>query len=287
MKFSILNSRISSILKFSFKSLPFLALIFAALTAAANSDGKNPLSGDKAIADDSLELAAPKLVVGGVKDSETESSPANLAADNVAGLGANSDEAGNDQIGTSIDAVDTVEKTKVDTAKMKESEIPVLTNSKDVKKGAGGQFQRLIITLGVLFTVLGGAVFALKRWTAKAGSKSTNTRIQILTQHHLGPKKSLAIIQVAGESILIGITDHSITMLKSLALIDDEIPENMPRNFDGALDEMEFENGQGDEGYDRPVRTRRDRSEDDEFAMQGLSEIRDKVSNRLRSLKNF
>ncbi len=61
--------------------------------------------------------------------------------------------------------------------------------------------------------------------------------LKILSQHYLGPKKSLAIVRVAGESILIGVTDQNISMIKALSLLDDELPNVLPKNFEDALTE--------------------------------------------------
>lgn len=119
-----------------------------------------------------------------------------------------------------------------------ESEIPVFSTAPSEKKAAAMGIERLVITLVVLCVLLGAAIFGLKRWSLRRKQTSTSpTKIQVLTQHYLGPKKSLAIIQVAGEAVLIGITDHNISMLKTLALIDDEVPGVVPRNFDEALNE--------------------------------------------------
>ena len=60
-------------------------------------------------------------------------------------------------------------------------------------------------------------------------------QIKVLSQHYLGPKRSLAIIHVAGESMLVGITDSNISMIKSLSLIDDEVPTTVPKTFADAL----------------------------------------------------
>lgn len=184
----------------------------------------------------------------------------------VAALGATPQVAG----GVASDSV-----VKPDTNKLSEAEIPVLATVKDTKRAAGGDYGRLIITLGVLTVLLGGASFAVRRWAGKKTNKKENTRIQVLTQHHLGPKKSVAILQVAGESILVGITDHNISMLKTLSLIDDEVPASVPRNFDRALDDYEET-----DSYERE-------RESDEFAVRGLSDIRDVVSTRLKSMRNL
>ena len=159
-----------------------------------------------------------------------------------------------------------IEIPKKDLAKLPENQIPVLTENKDAKKPSGNQLHRIMITLGVLATVLGGLTYGLRRYANRGTGPKSNTKIRVITQHALGPKKSLMIVQVAGESILLGVTDHNISMIKQLSLIDDEIPENIPRNFDRTLEDYE-------EGGD--------------FALRGLADIRDSVSTRLKNMKNL
>lgn len=147
-----------------------------------------------------------------------------------------------------------------------ESEIPVFAASAGEKKQASSGIERLVLTLFVLCVVLGAAIFGLKKWSVRRKANGSNpTKIQVLTQHYLGPKKSIAIIQVAGEAILIGVTDHNISMLKTLALIDDEVPGVVPKNFADQLDQ---------EGFAGEDEVR------ENFAMKGLSEVRDIVSAR-------
>ncbi len=147
-----------------------------------------------------------------------------------------------------------------------ESEIPVFSASVGEKKQASTGIERLVITLFVLCVVLGAAIFALKKWAIRRkGNIASPTKIQVLTQHYLGPKKSLAIIQVAGEALLIGVTDQNISMLKTLALIDDEVPGVVPKNFADQMDQEGFEGE--DENFEN-------------FAMKGLGEVRDIVSAR-------
>jgi flagellar protein FliO/FliZ len=207
------------------------------------------------------------------KDARGASATAAPAQAATAAVGADASEAS-----TPIDAVQKPQP--------KESEIPVVMDEKKDKKESSSPIQRVLITLGVLAALLGGATFALKKWAKKTEGKNKGTKIKVLTQHHLGPKKSLLIVQVAGESILVGVTDHNISMLKTLSLLDEEIPEETPRNFRAALNEY-------DEDDRAPQRTgRRDSGRDseddtDEFLTRGLSEIRDVVSTRLKNMRKF
>jgi len=153
----------------------------------------------------------------------------------------------------------------------KEAEIPVLTAKSKEAKAESGHTTRLFLTLAVLTVLFASAAFGLRRWSKRTQSSKSNTKIKILTQHYLGPKKSLAIIQVAGESILIGVTDQNITMIKSLSLLDDEIPSETPKSFTQALNSEET----------------LARDEFDEIALRGLNDIRDSVSKRLKGLREI
>ena len=176
---------------------------------------------------------------------------------------------------------------KVDISKLPESEIPVLSNVKDPKKAEGGQFARLLATLGVLVVTFAGASYGLKKWMAgRDGKMKQNTRIKILTQHHLAPKKSLLIVQVAGEAILIGMTDQNISMLKTLSLIDDEIPESVPQNFNQSFDHSlnDFEEDRdGNLQHDEQMEA----GMEEDFTISGLAEIRDKVSRSVKNMRRF
>ncbi len=106
-----------------------------------------------------------------------------------------------------------------------EDQIPVNFNKEKKIEAAEASSSRMFLTFGLLAVILGVGYYYAKKHGRP--SNSPQTKIKILTQHYLGPKKSLAIVRVAGESILIGITDQNINMLKSLSLLDDEIPETL------------------------------------------------------------
>lgn len=167
------------------------------------------------------------------------------------------------------------------TQTLKESEVPVQFDAVKEKANDKGSLARVLISLGVVFSLLGGATFGLKKWSKKREILTGGMKIRVLTQHHLGPKKSIAIIQVAGESILVGITDHNISMLKTLALIDDEIPADQPNKFDDALYNYEEEAGEIGKHFSQP------KDEPDDFALRGISEIRDVVSRRLKGMRQI
>lgn len=152
----------------------------------------------------------------------------------------------------------------------KESEIPVLAtqkNGSDDKKSASTS--RILLSLGLVLGLLFGFSFFLKKFLRRTPLKK-NSQIKVLTQHYLGPKKSLAIIRVAGESMLIGVTDQNINLIKPLALLDEEIPQDMPKDFSKSLESSMNNSNQDDEA--------------DEFS---ISKIKDFVSGRLKNMKEI
>ncbi len=167
----------------------------------------------------------------------------------------------------------------------KESEIPLnLAGPKKAASEDSGIF-RILFTLSILGIVGVGAFFFLRKYSVPKASKH-QTQIKILQQHYLGPKKSLAIVRVAGESILIGVTDHNISMIKSLSLLDDEVPEEAPQSFGKVLgSKTEFTDSDEDDQSTPPKkRSAKDLDMDEEFAISGIKDI---VSKRLKGMRSF
>jgi len=89
---------------------------------------------------------------------------------------------------------------------------------------------RMFGSLALVLVLFGGSLYGFRRWP---GSKKISNRarmIEVLSQHHLGPKKSLAVVRVAGEACLVGITDNNISILKTLSLLDDDVPKDAAKN---------------------------------------------------------
>jgi flagellar protein FliO/FliZ len=120
----------------------------------------------------------------------------------------------------------------------KENEIPVfLDNSKKADKGFGAVMWRLLASLALIGVVGGGLIYASRRWTRQKDKGGSKARIEMLHQFHLGPRKSLALVRVSGEVSLIGITDHSINMIKTVTLIDDELEGVLGKDFNNFLED--------------------------------------------------
>lgn len=185
-----------------------------------------------------------------------------------------------------------VENTSVEKAKVdyrQESEIPLNLDAHKKSSSEEGGLFRILFTLSMLGLIGTGAYFFLRKYSVPKGKKH-QTQIKVLQQHYLGPKKSLAIVRVAGESILIGVTDHNISMIKSLSLLDDEIPEEAPKNFEKVLgksnweSKIEFESANENETSARPKRSTKELDSDEEFAISGIKDI---VTKRLKGMRSL
>jgi flagellar protein FliO/FliZ len=155
----------------------------------------------------------------------------------------------------------------------KETDIPV--NLEAPKKAAGPETPifKFILSFGIIGVMGCAAYFLLRKYKFKNDSRDQAMQIKVLTQHYLGPKKSLAIVRVAGESILIGVTDHNISMIKSLSLLDEDIPEETPKEFHSVFNRKTTEPSFAAEAESK-----------DEFSISG---IRDIVSGKLKNMRNL
>lgn len=150
-------------------------------------------------------------------------------------------------------------------ASPKESEIALNLDKNNKNSSEGSSAAKAILSAVVIAIMAGAAFVLLKKYSYKAKASKNQPQIKILTQHFMGPKKSLAIVRVAGESILVGITDQNISMIKSLSLLDEDLPQDVPKNF-GQL-----------------VADGTDEDEDNDLAKG----IKDSVVRRLQEMRNL
>lgn len=130
----------------------------------------------------------------------------------------------------------TTQKTETSNKALSEDQIPVLKSEKTNKQSTGSNWFRLIGSAVFVLLVTGVMIVVVKKSAKQKNVGGKKAKIEMIHQHFLGPKKSVALIQVAGEAILIGVTDHNINMIKPVALIDDEL-EGQPQDFNGFLED--------------------------------------------------
>lgn len=165
---------------------------------------------------------------------------------------------------------------------LKESEIPLKLDAGKKESSQESPWFRMFMSLGVVSVVGLVAIVLAKRYAKVKTPGASKIKIQVVSQQSLGPKKNLMVVRVAGEDILIGVTDHNISMIKSLSLIDDEFEAQVPRNF---VDEL---NQVTDRYVSSKVATRSDltnrnkASNEEDFNM---GKIKDMVASKLKEMR--
>lgn len=160
-----------------------------------------------------------------------------------------------------------------------ESEIPVFTKASTAQTGRHDVNNRLAMSLGVMALVAFGLILFSRFYSKRRFGVKPHHQIKVLTQFALGPKKNLAIVRVAGESILIGVTDHNISLIKTLSLLDEELPSETPENFSQELDRVDPESHTA--AFTMKISNR---EEGEDFAFGGIKEM---VSKKLREMRSL
>jgi flagellar protein FliO/FliZ len=170
--------------------------------------------------------------------------------------------------------------------KLAEDQIP-LTIAEDRKNAASGtSATKAMMSAFIVIALIGTSYYFVRKYKISNTVNKSNMKIKVLTQHYLGPKKSLAIVHVAGESILIGVTDQNISMIKSLSLIDDEVPSEMPQTFSESLSVSSGVRSQALTGAaaQQPAAAQMTDELDEEFSFAGVT---DSVSKKIKSMRSF
>ena len=76
--------------------------------------------------------------------------------------------------------------------------------------------------------------------------------------------------RVAGESMLVGITDQQINLIKSLSLLDEEIPDKVPLDFEKTLKEKNI----------TEVKDKKSEEVPGGFNLSSIDDVRDYISNQ-------
>lgn len=124
-------------------------------------------------------------------------------------------------------------KEKNEVVKASEDQIPVFKKRQEEKKNMDAKTHEVLLSLVVIFMFLIGGIVVVRKWFNKKQKFIEDEKIQVLTQHYLGPKKSLAIVQVGAHNILIGVTDQNINMIKTLSTKENVSPEQDLPNWSG------------------------------------------------------
>jgi flagellar protein FliO/FliZ len=74
-----------------------------------------------------------------------------------------------------------------------------------------GTLIRLILVLALIY-----GLFSIYRLFQKSDMKVAKRRLQIVDTHRFSQKQAVSILRIDDQEILIGLTDHQITLLKTL-----------------------------------------------------------------------
>ena len=252
-----------------------LSVLASTAMAASNSD-------DRMVDDGLGEL---KLVAGGKKTEETAKTNASSEAEAIL-----SPELGKSALEKTpeVPAVEVAKVAPAQTKPASEAETPLSGIEKKDGRTPVSPWSRLMLSLLVLTAVFGVSILLVRRYMKRSNPLQASAKIRVLTQHHLGPKKSLLIAQVAGESFLLGVTDQNITLLKNLSLLEEEIPEEVPKTFSHAFKSMlgsEPKTIRQEERKALPPVEGEDT--EDMFALSELAKIRDVVSTKVNGMRRF
>jgi flagellar protein FliO/FliZ len=78
---------------------------------------------------------------------------------------------------------------------------------------------RVVVSLSVVLAVMAGTAAVFRRsglvGTAPAGRRGTRRRgaVEVITRHGLGRTSSLAVVRLGGRALVLGVTEHQVTLL--------------------------------------------------------------------------
>jgi flagellar protein FliO/FliZ len=76
-----------------------------------------------------------------------------------------------------------------------------------------GMLGRLLVSLVVVFGLMALAARAVRRRGLTGGGTSATTRIEVLARQGLGRTSSVQLVRVAGRTLVLGVTEHTVQVL--------------------------------------------------------------------------
>ncbi len=117
-----------------------------------------------------------------------------------------------------------------------EKEIPLAAKTAKIEASSASGMGRMAAGIVAVLVLMGSLYFINKKLKEKkSGAAFNHDSIKVVSQKYLGPKRQLTLVRVSGEYLLLGVTDHNISLIKQLSVIDDEIPDLVPQDFKTAV----------------------------------------------------
>ena len=117
-----------------------------------------------------------------------------------------------------------------------EKEIPLAVKNAKIEASSASGMGRMAAGFMAVLVLMASMYFVNKKLKEKkSGAAFNHDSIKVVSQKYLGPKRQLTLVRVSGEYLLLGVTDHNISLIKQLSVIDDEIPDLDPQDFKTAV----------------------------------------------------
>ncbi len=82
----------------------------------------------------------------------------------------------------------------------------------------------LVLVIGLLYAVL---IFIKRKGITVAGKRSKIFNIDVLSTQSIMPKKYISVVKVENKYLVLGISEHSINLLKELDIDENQIDEEV------------------------------------------------------------
>lgn len=103
---------------------------------------------------------------------------------------------------------------------------------------------RYYLGLAIVGSIALAGFILVKKTRQLVPRKVAPYKMKVINHLSLGPKKNLTIIEVAGEHILLGVTDHQVSLIKSLSILEDDFNESSLKSFEQVSQSIDEKNSE-------------------------------------------
>ena len=94
---------------------------------------------------------------------------------------------------------------------------------------------RVVISLGVVLAIMAGAAAVLRRsgvvgttGMGRRGLRRRHTPVEVIARHGLSRGSSVAVVRLGERALVLGVTDHQVSLLTEIDPAELEAPPNPP-----------------------------------------------------------
>ena len=78
-------------------------------------------------------------------------------------------------------------------------------------------FFKMLVALAAVIALMIGAMYIIKKYFYQAPAATPgNAMIRVISSHYIGPRASIMLIEVLGQFMLLGVSDHQMSMLATI-----------------------------------------------------------------------